>query len=281
LDIVAVLCVRNELGYLANCLSHLSRNGIKYAVIDHGSTDGSLDLLAQPRFAKDLVGRWNLPYNGLFELARQIDKKEQCISELKPDWAIHQDADEVLHSRVEGESLCDAIARVDKSGANAINFDEFVFLPVDQPYRPDCDGWQPLRWYYYYHPPKHKLIRARKEGCGLTMERGTGHTLYGDLHLAGEEFALRHYLFRDQQHAYSKYANRRFSAAEMKQAWHLDRHAQWRKRFKFPDPSLLQVAEHASKQALDRTYPKVEHYWRWSAGLDSIRLRHLLRILFG
>jgi hypothetical protein len=59
--VVAVLAMRNERPYLANCLSHLIENGIDFAVVDNGSTDGSMELLQHGRYAPYLAGYRYLP----------------------------------------------------------------------------------------------------------------------------------------------------------------------------------------------------------------------------
>ena len=36
MDIVAIICVREDQEYLTNCLVHLIKNDVSYAIIDNG-----------------------------------------------------------------------------------------------------------------------------------------------------------------------------------------------------------------------------------------------------
>ena len=56
MDIVAVLAMRNEKAYLDNALQHLIDNGIRYAILDNESDDGSADILNQDRFRPSILG---------------------------------------------------------------------------------------------------------------------------------------------------------------------------------------------------------------------------------
>ena len=57
-----------------------------------------------------VVGVKDLPFYGTFDLARQLAAKLAIINELDADWVIHADADELMESPREGETLRDGIA---------------------------------------------------------------------------------------------------------------------------------------------------------------------------
>jgi hypothetical protein len=271
MDVVAIVCIREDEEYVAGCLSHLIENGVQYAIIDNGLGDASRELLAQARYRKHLVAFAELPFSGAFELDRQIEKKEEVISRLRADWVIHLDADEIMESHVEGESLADAIARIDAQGWTVINFEEYVFLPVDGPYRPGPRLPQPLCSYYYFRPtPGPRLMRARKNSPGLSMTPSSreasagGHLVFGsEVKLAPESFALRHYIVRDQDHAYRKYVGRQFAAIELERGWHRNRVGHPQAAYAFPDPASLRRLPRAASRAFDRSDPKSTHYWEW------------------
>jgi hypothetical protein len=269
MDIAAIICVRGDEDYFANCLSHLIQNGVRYAVIDNGLCASSRALLAEARFRKHLVAFAELPFTGAFELDRQLEKKEQVISQLRADWIIHLDADEIMESHTDGETLAEAITRIDAQGWNVINFEEYVFLPVDGPYRPGPAA-QPLRFYYYFRPlPGPRLMRARKHNAGLSMtspdqDHAGGHLLFGaEAKVAPESFALRHYIVRDQEHAFQKYMGRQFSPIELERGWHRNRVGHPRQAYALPDAGSLRRLEHAGSRAFDRSDPKSTHYWEW------------------
>ena len=57
-----------------------------------------------------------------------LRRKDSFRQSVDADWFIHHDADEIMHSSRPGETLLEAIARIDREGYNAIDFDEFVFV---------------------------------------------------------------------------------------------------------------------------------------------------------
>ena len=270
MDITAIICIREDDDYVANCLSHLIDNDVHYAIIDNGLSDASRELLATSRFRSRLVDLTELPFTGEFELNRQIETKEEIISRLGADWVIHLDVDEIMESHVDGETLAEAIARVDAQGWTVVNFEEYVFLPVDEPYRPGPDR-QPLRCYYYFRPwSGPRLMRARKKDAGLTMVSpagvpfGAGHALFGgEARVAPESFALRHYIVRNQEHALAKYPGRRFASSELDRGWHHSRVGHPAGAYGLPDARALRQLPHADARTFDRSDPKSTHYWQW------------------
>ena len=271
MNIAAVICVRDDHQYLEGCLSHLIRNGVSYAIIDNGLSDESLELLARPHIRKNLVAFARLPFTGVSDLERRLEMKEEVIGGLGADWIIHLDADEVMESYREGESLADAIARIDSEGWNVVNFEEYVFLPVDQPYRPGPEP-QPLCCYYPFAlTGAPRLMRARKKSAALSMlsppgvSVGAGHLLFGpEVKIAPEWFALRHYIVRDQDHAYAKYTTRTFAPAALAKGWHSNRVGFPAQAFTFPAAGALRRLPHPLSRAFDRSEPKTTHYWQWA-----------------
>ena len=84
------------------------------------------------------------------------------------------DADEIMHSTRSGESLADAIDRVGKSGADVLNFDEFVMLPLRENYVRDLRGPQPIRDYYFFEPTPKRLMRVWRPARGFSMAESGG-----------------------------------------------------------------------------------------------------------
>lgn len=270
MDIVAIIACRNDEAYLANCLRHLLDNGILFAVLDHESSDGTADLLRRPDLRRGLVALEKLPFDGSFALETQLEAKTQMMEHLRADWIIHLDIDEIMHSSRDGESLHDAITRLAAGGANAINFDEFVFLPVDHDYVPDALGPQPMRHYYFFEPNPRRLMRAWEKQAGLRWGGSGGHQLTGTkLTLATESLTLRHYIFRSQAHAFSKYAERHFAEHETHRfGWHSNRINQPAERFLFPPVSMLEVLPFAGARAISKRNPMMKHYWQWEPIAD-------------
>lgn len=263
MKITAVLAIRNEEAYLANCLRHLVRNGVNFAVIDHGSSDSSPEIYRRAEFATNLVAVDELPFAGVFSLSEQLRRKMELVEHLDTDWVIHLDADEVVHSYRAGETLDEALSRLDAQGFNAVDFDEFVFLPIEQDYVPDAPAHQPMLQYYFFQPFAPRLMRAWKKANAFSLMEHAGHLLCGpDLRLAPEHLALRHYMMRSQEHAFAKYATRVFAADELARGWHQARVNQQVESFSFPPDAVLRRLPCAENRNLDRSDPWKVHYWK-------------------
>ncbi len=264
MKITAILAVRNERAYLYNCLSHLIDNGLDFILIDNGSTDGTYELLQTAPFKDHMVGYIHQPYSGFFDWKGLMETRELAAKNCDADWVLFVSADEIMHSYVSDETLADAINRVAVTGADVIDFNEFVFLPLENNYVSDIRGAQDLRHYYFYEPRKPRLMRARRRDLDVSHVNAGGHVLDGcDYQLASESFALRHYVFRDQDHAIEKYTTRVFSPDELKRGWHHNRHEKPAGVFTFPSKSELHKLSSQDERLLDRSKPLNLHYWEW------------------
>ncbi len=263
-SVVAVICLRDDDAYLESCLKHLIAHGVDYAILDNGMAPEARRLLDRPAYRRRLRDLQTLPFTGAFELERQIEAKERMFEGLQADWLIHLDVDEAMHAYVEGERLVDSLGRVQAAGFNVVNFDEHVFLPLDGDYRPGA--WpQPLTGYYLFDPGGARLMRARRKDAGLAMAPdGAGHLIGGQaLRLAPERFVLRHYIFRDQDHARRKYKDRIYAEAELDRGWHGNRVGFDETAFTLPPRSALKHLPDPASHALDRSDPRRTHYWAW------------------
>lgn len=260
---VAILAVRNEALHMHRALSSFIEQGIDVVVIDHESTDRTLEI------CKELLGKGilfieRLPWRGVFDLSEQLDAKARIIEKLQHDWVIHADADEWLQSPVKGESLLEGITRVDGLGYNAINFEEFVFLPNPNESDDLLDYNKKLLYYYYFSPQRKRLMRAWKMGCEFRNNTTGGHKLEGnDLNLAPVAFILRHYIVLSQRHAVKKYGSRVFSDIDLKKGWHGNRLQLDAKRLTLPKTCYLKKLACWDDVNFDRSNPKQTHYWDW------------------
>src|SRR5262245_37228575 len=262
--VVAILAVRNERPYLQNCLSHLVDNGLDFVVVDNDSGDGTGELLRQEPFARHLVGYRHVPYAGVFDWSGLLRAREAVARAVEAEWVVFVSADEIMHSYVPGETLAAAIARIDAAGYDVIDFNEFVFLPIDRDYVVDAPGPQPLRYHYFFEPFRPRLMRARKRSLAVSHLETGGHLLSGaPFRLAPETFALRHYIFRDQAHAFRKYAERNFRRDEVAIGWHTNRVDQLVARFTLPSANLLDRLESPDDRDLSRANPRRRHFWQW------------------
>ena len=80
--VVALLATHNERRFVGGCLEHLHAHGIETYLIDNGSTDDTVTI-AEGHLGKGLIGIEELPHNGVFDLRRQLRRKEQLANELE------------------------------------------------------------------------------------------------------------------------------------------------------------------------------------------------------
>ncbi len=260
--IVALLACRNEAAFLPTCLHHLVTNGIDFAIVDHDSTDESLAIAHGQQFKDHLVGLARVPFEGDFALERMLEAKMALLESIHADWAINIDPDEIIHPNRQGATVLEEVDLFDRSGFNVVNCDEFVFLPIEQPYEEGLCGWPHGTHYYFYEPSRFRLMRLWKTGQNFSMVRHAGHRLDGDdIRFAPESFVLRHYIFRDQEHAFSKYPDRIFSEDELARGWHVNRHGVPRANYRFPPPESLECLSRSDSFALSRSHPRAKHYW--------------------
>jgi glycosyltransferase involved in cell wall biosynthesis len=266
--ITAILNVRNESPYIANCLNHLVENGLDFIVIDNDSNDGTDQIVESEVFRPHLLELVNHPYPGYFDWEGLMRARETAAAECDSDWVVFVSADEIMHSYRRDESLAEAIQRVaEEEGADVIDFNEFVFLPVENDYVSDLRGSQPGLHYYFFEPCAPRLMRARRRDLDVSQIEHGGHRFSGaDFTLAKESFALRHYVFRDQHHAWEKYEQRRFAQSELDRGWHRNRIDIDRRCFDLPDPGRLHRLRSADDRDLDRSRPESRHYWQWKQG---------------
>ena len=267
LPITAILPVHDEAGYLRTTLAHLVRNGIRLSVLDNGSTDHTAAILDE--FADCIDIRESMPWAGEYDLAGILARTGAIASRIRQGWIIHQDADEILESCHPHESLRQAIERIDATGANAINFDEFVFFPPRGESMAGRDFRDLARHYYFHQPAPLRLMRAWRADSGL-MQTDAGHRLSesGRI-LHPESLDLRHYPFLSLEHARVKYSRRQFAAGDVERGWHFHRRNVLPEDMDFP--SLDRLKCWTPGQPLDRSEPWDRHYWvdRKSARIEG------------
>ena len=222
--LVALLTVRNESLYLARCLEHLIANDIEVCVIDNESTDSTR------RIAEGFLGRGvmrieRIPYGGAFELLPILRNEERLARELDAEWFMHHDADEIRESPFVGSTLKRAIEKVDAEGYNAVNFDEFVFVPTGEHERFEGrDYVAEMRHYYYYFWPGrlHRLNAWKSTGVPVDLCGTGGHQVqFAGRRMYPMHFIMRHYIALSWDHLGRKYQSRQYSPDEvMRLAWH-------------------------------------------------------------
>src|SRR5688500_11424 len=156
--IVAILAARNESLYIRRCLQSLIANGLEVYVIDNDSEDGTAGI-AREFIGKGVIDVERHPYLGSFDFVRMLEHKTAICGRIDADWFMHCDADEIRQAPAPYANLAEAVADVDRQGYNAINFDEFVFLPTaEHEHYENTDYVAEMRNYYFFDPkPLHRV----------------------------------------------------------------------------------------------------------------------------
>jgi hypothetical protein len=230
--VIALISSYNEGDIISVVLQHLIENGVHVYLIDNESTDDTVRQASQ-WLGKGLLGIESFvqprdpadPRRGYFAWEDILRRKEQLASELRADWFIHHDADEVREGPWPDRSLRDAIRVVDGLGYNCINFQTLNFRPVDDGFR---QGHDPRSYFRYYEPPgwfdsfQRKCWKAAAGPVCLTMFGGH-EALLPDRRVFPVPFILRHYPVRSQRHGVRKVLGERigrFLPTERAAGWH-------------------------------------------------------------
>lgn len=262
MKITAILCVRNELPYLRHVLPYLADEDVEVVLIDNGCTDRTVDAVRQGDFP-NVVRVETFPYSGSFDLSRQLEIKWAVAGTLTSDWLIHQDADEILHSPTRWGGLRYHIEQADSRGFNVLNFNELVMLPAD----PDRDDiLQNSSNYYFFEPKPMRLMRAWKRAANLRPGKSGGHRLEGeDVNVYPERMILKHFIVRNQEHAYEKYLGRSFSSIDLEKGWHKNRLSFTADNLRIPTSGEHLQSLSSPMHAPERL-PRSSrtHFWDWT-----------------
>jgi glycosyltransferase involved in cell wall biosynthesis len=264
LSICAVIAVRNEAQYLRILLPLLASQGIDVVIVDNESTDSSQQLFSEYD-KKPILRVERLAFRGFFSLREQLEAKQKVFASLKHDWVIHHDADEVMENNMPGLTLRDAIQEAHDNGYNALNFDEFVFLPPPESNFFNKNYYENILRYYFFEPYTNRLNRAWKRTSNLNNVAMAGHKLTGpDIYVFPVNHILRHYIVLGYEHAKQKYLSRTFSAEEVSREWHKKRLSVDQENLKLPTAnSQLFMLDDWDSKRFQRNYPTSKHYWEW------------------
>jgi len=267
LRVVAILAVRNEGLYLRRCLEHLYQQGIETCVIDNDSTDDTLSI-AQSFIGRGVFRIEKMPYEGFFDWTSLLNFKENLAQEIEANWFINHDADEIREAPKPFLTLKDAIKAADRAGYNAINFDEFVFVPSSNFDKYEgTDYVEKMRHYYFFEPTPLRRINAwKKSDCLIDLTSTGGHSVEFDgRNLFPQTFTLRHYIGLSADHLTAKYAERIYSETEIREkGWHKNR-SLW-KYGKLSLPKIQDLKTISSQSIeLDKSSPSMQHLFRFDS----------------
>ena len=261
MKIIALLAVRNSEQYMEKCLSHLISQGIEVYVIDNQSTDKTAEIAWSFR-GRGVIDVQEYAYPGYYDWAGLLQKKEKLAAELDCDWFIHHDSDEVREAPPRWKSLREGIEAVDADGCNAINFDEFIFVPSNP--HDDFSGADfvaGMRSYFYFHPnPTHRVNAWKNTGRNVDLVSRGGHeVLFDGRRIYPENFTLRHYICLSHEHANHKYCRDHvYSKKEVEQrGWHKRRLEAAKQGISLPSSKKLK--ELGDNGKFDRSDPQTRN----------------------
>jgi glycosyltransferase involved in cell wall biosynthesis len=240
--VVVLLAIRNEELYLARCLKHLHSQGIEVCLIDNDSTDRSLEI-ARTFLGKGVFRIEHLSFNGFFEFQKILQYKEKLAKEIEADWFIHHDADEIREAPFPYKTLLEGIEDVDRQGYNAINFNEFLFLPTcdDESFEGD-DYVEKMQYYYFFKSKPLHRVNTWKRTHDFNLVGSGGHCIeFNNKRIFPIDFILRHYIVLSRVHAIRKYTQERIypQRAVEEFGWHGARARFTADKLKFPDKKRL------------------------------------------
>ena len=252
--IVAIMTVRNEEAYLDMGIKHLIHQGVEVCIVDNGSTDRSSGIIEQ-YLGKGVIRYEKLPYPGFFDLTSILKNEERLASEIEADWFIRQDADEIREAPPGYGTLYDAIRKVDALGYNAINFDEFAFMPTDESESfIGKDFYEEMKYYCFIHPRSQHHIKAWKRHESIVRLEDGGHfATFEGRRVYPENFILRHYIGLSADCLKVKYCGRSFRVAEILMGWHGER--AFIEADELHVPSKEELALYDGKKGWDRSDP--------------------------
>jgi glycosyltransferase involved in cell wall biosynthesis len=265
--IVAILAARNESPYLRRCLQSLIDNGLEVYVIDNDSEDDTAEI-AREFLGNGVVGIDRHPYLGSFDFVRMLQHKAEICARLDADWFMHCDADEIRQAPAPYSSLSEAVCDVDLQGYNAINFDEFVFLPTSEhEHFEGTDYVAGMRQYYFFDPkPLHRVNLWKNGDYPVDIVSSAGHSAqFPGRRIFPESFLLRHYIALSLDHLTAKYTRDRvYSPVNMeRRGWHLGRARLRRDGVVLPRPDQMQTLD---GDAFDRSNPLRKHLFAGPEG---------------
>lgn len=265
--IVAILAARNESLYLRRCLQHLIAEGLEVYVIDNDSEDDTA-AIAREFIGDGVIGVDRHPYHGSFDLARMLEHKTEICGRSDADWFMHCDADEIRQPPAPYRTLAEAVSDIDAQGYNAINFEEFVFLPTSEDERYEgTDYVAEMRQYYFFEPkPMRRVNLWKRSEHPVDIISSAGHSAqFPGRNVFPVSFPMRHYIALSLDHLKAKYMrNRVYASVNMeRRGWHLERARLRNDGVALPPAGQMQTL---CGDTLDRSKPVRKHLFAGAGG---------------
>lgn len=257
--VVALLAAYNEERFVAASIENLAAQGIDVFLIDNESTDGTVKI-AERYHGRGLVEIETFPRHGVYPWRGLLERKTELAATFDADWFVHVDADEIRPPPHVGMTIAEALIEVDRQGYNAVNFQEFTFVPTREAPDHDHNRFQETMSRYYPYLPSFpdRLNAWKRQPQPVDLVSSGGHRVdFPGVRMCPESFPMRHYLFLSVDHAVRKFVERVYDQAELESGWHRRRGA-----LRAEDISLLRENElrpYVSDDRLDHSDPWTCH----------------------
>lgn len=193
---------------------------------------------------------------------RPILERKECLAQmLDADWFMNLDADEIRLSPRGERPLAEAFAEVDRLGYNAVNFQEFTFIPTQEATDHDHpDFLATMRSYYPFSASPLNQVKAwKRQDAPVRFSASGGHRLeFPNLRIWPEDFVMKHYMFVSVEHAVRKYVERTYDPRELTEGWHRQRAALRRETIRLP--RAAQLRRFVNDATLDASNPLARHF---------------------
>lgn len=257
--VVAILASYNEERFIAACLEHLFQQGIEAYLIDDSSTDDTVRI-AERYLKKGLIGIESFPRTEFYVWKPILERKEQLAHMLDADWLMHADPDEIRLPPRSNQTLAEAFSEADAQGYNAVNFQEFTFVPTQEAPDHDHPEYQrTMRSYYPFLPSfPHQLKAWKQQLERVELAWSGGHKVrFANLRMYHTSFPMRHYQFLSVPHAQRMYGVKKVDRDELEAGWHGWRNQLSTEMIKLPSQAELRT--YISDDHLDASNPRTRH----------------------
>lgn len=259
--VIALVHAYNEERFMPAFLAHMEEQGVEVFLLDHESTDRTVEIAESFR-SRNVVDIQTVPRKGQVDIEQMFRMKEQLACELDADWFIHVDPDEFRLPPPGSDTLQTWLTRLDRAGWNAVNFQEFTFVPWEsEPVHTPDTFLETMRWYYPFRPVSpHRLNAWKKQEVPVDLVQDCGHIVrFEGIRPYPEAFPMRHYPILSLDHAREKYGGREYSEAEMNRGWHGWRHQLDERQLRLPSSHELRF--YISDHRLDASHPLKHHLY--------------------